>query len=111
MDFGSLQVPAAMFDESACRELESARRNGSRPKLEDFLLDASGPARSARLRMLLAAEVALRREFGERPLVEEYLRRFPEDFDLVRAAFGGETPTITINPSPAQECRPRRPAR
>jgi tRNA A-37 threonylcarbamoyl transferase component Bud32 len=103
MDFGSLQIPAAMLDEWACKELELAWRNGGLPNIEDYLRDVSGPQRSARLRLLLAAEVVLRREIGEQPHVEEYLSRFPGDVDLVRCAFGNETPTITINPSPVKQ--------
>ena len=100
MDFGSLPVSDVRIVDRACDDFELAWRNGGRPRIEDYMNDASEPRRSALLRALLATELESRRARGERPGPEEYLRRFPADGELVTAAFA-VAPTVTLVSPPA----------
>ena len=61
------------------RRVRECRRDGKRPRIEDYLRDTSEPGRSALLRCLLTSELETRRQRGERPVPEEYLGRFPAD--------------------------------
>ena len=89
MDFGSLPVSDVRLVDRACDDFELAWRNGGRPRIEDYMNDASEPRRSALLRALLATELESRRARGERPGPEEYLRRFPADAELVSCRLCG----------------------
>ncbi len=76
---------------SAVARFEADWRGGLGPRIEAFL-DAVDPAdRPALLEALIKAEVAARREAGERPVMESYRRRFPELVARVDAAFAGTT--------------------
>ena len=77
MDFGSLPVSDVRIVDRACDDFELAWRNGGRPRIEDYMNDASEPRRSALLRALLATELESRRARGERPGPEEYLLSVP----------------------------------
>src|SRR5262245_18019047 len=65
---------------------EALRGNGTPPRIEDFLTDASEPQRSALLRELLVVELECRSSKGQRPTQDEYLQRFP-DGELIRRKF------------------------
>src|SRR5947208_12469737 len=70
-----------------CDRFEAAWRAGTPRAIEDELEAVEDAMRSALLAVLLAREVELRQERGDRPTLEEYLARFPDQEDLVRAAF------------------------
>ncbi len=74
-------------EELICDKFEDAWREGSRPKIEDYIAEAQEPRRSRLLRDLLDVELEQRRRRGEAPTFEEYERRFKPDSALVRAAF------------------------
>ena len=71
------------------------------PRIEDYLAAADETDRPALLGELVALERELRRRRGERPVVEEYLDRFPAQAGVVRAAFGAQ---------PELDDRPARPS-
>src|SRR5262249_28302098 len=76
--------------DAACDRFEAAWRAGDTPCIEDFLAGADPDDRPALLAELVALERELRRRGGQRPSLEEYLRRFPADSGAVRAAFGAQ---------------------
>jgi eukaryotic-like serine/threonine-protein kinase len=106
MDYRPLPLSVVRLVDQVCDEFEKAWRDGGRPRIEDYVPDESAAARSAALRALVASELELRRQLGERPAVEEYLGRFPADAELVRSAFSEDAATVTAlprtSPSPAQ---------
>jgi serine/threonine-protein kinase len=63
--------------DQVCDRFEAAWRAGGRPRIEDFLGDASAAIRTALLHELLSAELERRLRQGERPGPGEYLDRFP----------------------------------
>jgi formylglycine-generating enzyme required for sulfatase activity len=73
---------------AACDHFRAAWRNGQAPDIHTYLRGVEAAERAAFLRELLALEVALRQERGERPSPEEYAARFPADGPTVAAAFG-----------------------
>jgi hypothetical protein len=85
--------------ERACDRFEAAWRAGLRPRIEDALAAAEASARAALLRELLLIDLAYHLRSGERPAPEDYLARFPNDEEGVRAAFAaaatGDTPRPT----------------
>jgi serine/threonine-protein kinase len=81
----------------ACRRFDAGWKRGERPRIEDALAASKLPA-EALLPRLLPLELASRRALGERPLLGEYLARFPAARPIVEAAF--EPPT-TRDPAPA----------
>jgi eukaryotic-like serine/threonine-protein kinase len=89
---GAGSAPSTLsFDEAAqvdaiCDRFEQAWRAGEGPAIEHFLADVGEPARASLLAELLAVDVALRRQRGERPAAQEYLGRFPDHAALVLAA-------------------------
>jgi serine/threonine protein kinase/formylglycine-generating enzyme required for sulfatase activity len=84
--------------EQARDDFALAWRQGQRPRIERFLGGTTQSLRSALLRTILTTELALRAADGERPVPEEYLDRFPEDVDTIRAVFAlGDT-----EPPPAE---------
>jgi serine/threonine-protein kinase len=87
--------------DAACDRFEAAWRAGAGPRIEDYLDRADADDRPALLRELVALERELRRRGGQRPALEEYLRRFPAHAEAVRVAFGAP---------PAQADRPPRDA-
>lgn len=73
-----------------CERFEAAWRAGpNRPRAEDHL---SGTPSPKLVEELLALEIELRREGGERPVAFEYLQRFPERRDLIAGLFQGLAP-------------------
>jgi tetratricopeptide (TPR) repeat protein/tRNA A-37 threonylcarbamoyl transferase component Bud32 len=78
--------------EQTCDRFEAGWRMGRRPRIEDHLEGVEGIQRHTLFQALLAIELEYRREFGEPLSRREYLRRFPAEANLVRAAFGGARP-------------------
>ena len=67
-----------------CDRYEAAWREGRRPRIEDYLAEAPEPERAAlSLRELLALELELRSNGGERPEPQEYRERFPGHVELI----------------------------
>src|SRR5262249_28801308 len=60
-----------------CERFEATWREGGRPRISDFLGDLREPLRTAALRELLALDLRLRHEVGERPAPEDYRGEFP----------------------------------
>src|SRR5262249_39894728 len=83
----SLPLSLQQRVDKACDRFEDAWRTGPRPRIEDYLADASEPERSNLLGELLALDIELRRDAGERPTPEEYRGRFPEHVEWISAAF------------------------
>jgi serine/threonine protein kinase len=87
--------------DTVCDQFESAWRQGTRPRVEDFLGDITEPNRTVLLRELLHIDWDYRQRAGEEPTVDEYRPRFPEHEVVIRdvAANSG---TI-VRPSGEQE--------
>jgi anti-anti-sigma factor len=86
---GSESAPLSLakrVDES-CDRFEKVWKGGRGPRIEDYLADVPEPDRVPLLRELLALEIELRRDGGERPTPEEYTPRFPAHAELIHAAF------------------------
>jgi serine/threonine protein kinase/thiol-disulfide isomerase/thioredoxin len=66
-----------------CDRFEAAWRAaqslGQRPRIEDYLHDTPESERSTLLRVLIALEIAYRRQAGENAQAEEYRARFPDE--------------------------------
>lgn len=75
-----------------CERFEAAWRSGERPRAEDSLAELPGPPSPKLVEELLALEIELRRERGERPIAFEYLARFPERREVVAALFADAPP-------------------
>ncbi len=109
-------LSASRLDEivGVCDRFEAAWRAGTPRAIEHELEGVEEELRSCLLGQLLAQEIELRRERGERPTLEEYLARFPASEDLVRAAFPttgtGET-TKDFDPPPDPAAPPEVPDR
>src|SRR4051812_31317886 len=66
---------------------EDAWEEGQKPRIEDYLIGASGARRVRLLEHLLRIELELRRRQAESPDAAEYAPRFPDDADLIRRIF------------------------
>jgi hypothetical protein len=86
-DFGGLPPPQARRVDALCRRFEADWRADKDPRIEADLEQVANPERPALLRELLALELELLRERGQRPSPEEYHARFPGHAALVDAAF------------------------
>jgi serine/threonine protein kinase/formylglycine-generating enzyme required for sulfatase activity len=71
----------------ACERYESEWRAGQTPQIERFIHGLRGPRFDELLRHLIAVDVQLRSGRGERPLLREYLERFPGNAAVVSEAF------------------------
>jgi eukaryotic-like serine/threonine-protein kinase len=80
--------------DDTCLRFEKAWKAaaGKRPRLEQYLASAPGPARRGLLHELLALELAYRYREGEVPSLEEYEPRFPDDVPALRAVFAEVVP-------------------
>ena len=72
--------------EAICDGFEAAWKQGP-ARIEDFLAEASGVDRARLLAELLALEIVIRGQRGEKPNADEYLPRFPEAAPLIREQF------------------------
>jgi serine/threonine-protein kinase len=96
---------------AACERFEAAWRSGVRPRIAEYLEDCPQPERAERVRELLALELELRRAEGETPSPGEYATEFPEDSELIAAAFHGtainetaaNTPTLPHDPTASRD--------
>src|SRR6516162_6740460 len=89
----SLDARRRITDEQA--RFDQAMRDGLNPRIEDHI-PPDWPAEERRelLEALLAVEFNYRRQAGEPLRLDEYLRRFPDQEDAVRAAFPGHGTAI-----------------
>src|SRR5262249_30877163 len=74
----SLSESLGRLVDQVCNRFEAACKDGSRPRIEDFLGDDSEPACLALLRELVVLEAHYRRARGEECRVEDYQARFPQ---------------------------------
>src|SRR5262249_40604691 len=72
--------------DQVCDAFEAAWKAGRQPRIEEYLNGASEPERSALLRELLLIELAYVAT-GAESLVNDYIQRFPQEAELVRAVF------------------------
>jgi tRNA A-37 threonylcarbamoyl transferase component Bud32 len=77
-----------------CDRFERAWREGSSPRIEDYLVEVAEAERAELLRELLSLEIHYRRQRREQPAMDEYRSRFPQ---LDRAALEAE---LASAPSP-----------
>jgi serine/threonine-protein kinase len=80
-------APVAQRIDAACCHFEASWRAGDSPLIETFLAASSDHERPILLFELLALELELRSEAGERPLAADYLERFTGLPDVVSRAF------------------------
>jgi WD40 repeat protein len=85
-----------------CDLFERRWRAGQRPRIEEFLSDATEPMRSQLLGELLALEVTYRQRQGEAVSLDEYRSRFPRDAAVIEAALGGDTPATDVDGLPTR---------
>jgi eukaryotic-like serine/threonine-protein kinase len=83
--------PALRLD-AACDRFEAAWKEGRRPRIEDFLGEATESEQPQWLRALLDVELDFRRAAGEAPTPDEYHRRFPEHPQIIADAFDESQP-------------------
>jgi hypothetical protein len=82
--------------DAAAMRFERAWKEGSRPRIEDYLSEAAEVNRAPLLDELLRVETELRRRGGERPTVEEYRERFPAHGTVVAEAFSDAQATADV---------------
>jgi eukaryotic-like serine/threonine-protein kinase len=84
-------------------EFEESWRRGERPRVEEYLGDATGKYRTALLEELLTIEWQRRRKLGEQPDPGEYVERFPEHDRWIRQAIrsSGSDPEAAVDPGHA----------
>ncbi|MGO9916157.1 MAG: protein kinase domain-containing protein, partial [Isosphaeraceae bacterium] len=73
---------------AAAERFERAWKQGTRPRIEDYLDEVDESRKPALFEELLRVEIELRRRAGEEPGTEEYARRFPQHSMPIDAAFG-----------------------
>jgi serine/threonine protein kinase len=78
--------PARVVDEE-CDRFEADWRAGRKTPIECYVERAAVPDRRKLFRELLALELELRRNRGERPTPEEYRARFPAEAEVIAATF------------------------
>ena len=91
--FFELSPDEARHVDAVCRAFEAAWSRSQRPTIEDDLPPDPGPLRDALAFELIALELELRRNAGERPTTAEYLTRFSDQADAIARAFAGMLPT------------------
>src|SRR5207253_951170 len=72
---------------SLCEDFSHEWQPVQRPDIPSYLDRVAADARGTLLRNMLLYEVERRRQEGERPQAEEYIRRFPQFSSLVRQVF------------------------
>jgi serine/threonine-protein kinase len=82
-----------------CDRFERAWREGSSPRIEDYLVQVADAERAELLQELLSLEIHYRRQRGELPTADEYLSRFPQlDRAALEAELVSEPSSIHANP-------------
>ena len=88
VNFGELPPTQAWHVDAVCQRFEAEWRAEREPRIEDFLPQADQPQRAALFRELLALELELRPDRGERLDPREYCTRFPGHTAAIEAVFG-----------------------
>ena len=88
VNFGGLPPTQAWRVDAVCQRFEAEWRAEREPRIEDFLPQADQPQRAALFRELLALELELRPDRGERLDPREYRTRFPGHTAAIEAVFG-----------------------
>jgi eukaryotic-like serine/threonine-protein kinase len=83
-----------------CVSFEAAWKVGARPRVEDYLGNASGAERADLLHELLLLDLDYCQQHGELAAEDEYHRRFPSDNNLVCSVFRN-TARMNDTPQPA----------
>src|SRR4051794_25995162 len=104
---GRANLPIDVLDriDGICDRFEDARKQGMRPRIEDYLGEVDVPYRHTLLADLLSSELDARRRRGERPQPGEYRDRFPDALAAIEAAFAespirpASDPTGSVSPS------------
>jgi WD40 repeat protein len=99
----SFTLASAERVDRVCSRFEAAWQAGQRPRIEEYLDDATEPSRTALLRELLASELEWRRRRGEWPEPGGYRDRFPGEDGLIDAVFAEEPTTAGRLRPPAGE--------
>ena len=99
---GALPLSLERRVDEACDRFEKAWKDGQRPPLEDYLAAVPEPDRMQLFGELLALEIELRCNDGERPTPEEYAPRFPGHDDRIRAAFQHALRVEDVERSPGE---------
>jgi tetratricopeptide (TPR) repeat protein/tRNA A-37 threonylcarbamoyl transferase component Bud32 len=82
------------------------KRDGDRPRIEDYLAGRSEPGRTVLLQELLRVECELRKSAGETPRRDDYRQRFPDDSSAIDAVLGIEAhPAKSASEPPADAAR------
>jgi len=81
-DWENAELDAESF--RICHIFEEGLRSGNARPIEDLLKETRVTNRSTLLSNLVMRELQYRFEHGERPKLEEYYRRFPNDVDVIR---------------------------
>jgi hypothetical protein len=84
--------PLPTVADDLCDHFEAAWRAGQRPRIEDFLARGPDAERRRLLLELLFLDLHYRRRAGERPGPQEYRARFPDDAEVLAAAFADSEP-------------------
>jgi serine/threonine protein kinase len=73
------EIPTAdgSWINAAAERFKRAWKNGERPRIEEFLINAPEPQRPLLVQELMRVEGELRRRAGDEPSAEEHSRRFP----------------------------------
>ena len=87
VNFGELPPTQAWRVDAVCQRFEAEWRAGDQPRIEDFVADADPQQRVPLFRELLALELELRPERGERLDPREYCTRFPGHTAAIEAVF------------------------
>ena len=96
---------------AAADRFERAWKQGTRPRIEDYLTEVDESQRPALLEELLRVELELRRRDGEEPGAADYAARFPQHTALDRSRLRPRTGPIRRRPDRGTTCRPSHPAR
>jgi serine/threonine protein kinase len=100
---GNRRSPATTLDldiDEVCDKFEDAWKRGRTPSLKAYLARMPARRHGALLEHLLVLELRYRRRRGQMPLLRDFLRRFPDYADRVRAAFDSQAPIDKSKPSP-----------
>lgn len=98
------RVDAHLIDQ-ICDRFEAEWRAGRRPAIDVYLAEVADVGRGDLLRELLGLEVEYRLRHGERPLLEEYQRRFPAHPDAVLTVFHRSMPAVARHATRPDESR------
>ena len=106
LDSGDVMGRQAMASDSAdlqhvCDRFVSHWRDGEPVRIDQMLTAVDQADRATLLAMLLRCELRLRRARGEVPGMDEYLREFPDDRNVIERHFDTHQPPAELSDSTA----------